>query len=88
MRGSQQPEQLFCSTGDCLEPAVAHGQVTLEVGAQAGAAPDDARQTFSLPLCKHHAHLLGSGTTLVSVSSGLPRAGDGRRAPAGPDGVP
>lgn len=76
MCGSQQPEQLFCSAGDCLEPAAGHGRVTFEVDASAGAAGDEARQTFSLPLCEHHAHLLHRGVTLVSFGTHLRDAGD------------
>ncbi len=68
MCGFDQPERLFCSAGDCLEDAITHGRATFEARAHARATPDEERQTFSLPLCLHHAHLLGSGTTLVEFS--------------------
>lgn len=71
MDESGPPDGLFCSAGDCLEDAVAHGQVTLEVGARAGAVRGEERQTFSLPLCRHHAHLLGFGNTIATFSNGL-----------------
>ena len=71
-------EELFCSSGDCLEEAVAHGQVTVEVAALEDAGPGQERHTFSLPLCGQHARLLGSGTTVVAFSNGLPGEGDGR----------
>ena len=71
-------EELFCSSGDCLEEAVAHGQVTLEVTALAAPGPGQERHTFSLPLCGQHARLLGRGTSVVAFSSGTPGERDGR----------
>ncbi|HEU4335744.1 MAG TPA: hypothetical protein VFR45_00390 [Nocardioides sp.] len=75
-------EELFCSSGDCLEDAVVHGQVTLGVGmgvgTLAGAGPGQERHTFNLPLCGEHARLLGYGTTVVAFSNGLPEEADGR----------
>ena len=64
-------EELFCSAGDCLDGAVAYGQVTVEVGAAADATPGEERLTFSLPLCHMHARLLGFDTTIVAFSNGL-----------------
>jgi hypothetical protein len=78
MSSSGQPERLFCSAGDCLEDAITHGQATFEVGAEARAAPDEQRQSFTLPLCLHHARLLGFGNTLVGFSVGLLEDMDGR----------
>ena len=73
MRRSGQPQRSFCSAGDCLDDAVTHGQVTFEVG-----AVDDEWQTFSLPLCQHHAHLLGLDNTLVNFRVGLLEDAGGR----------
>ena len=78
MSSARQPERLFCSAGDCLEDAITHGRVTIEVGAEARAAPDEERQSFALPLCLHHAHLLGFRNTLVDFSVGLLEDMDGR----------
>lgn len=65
-------ERLFCSATDCLEEAVVIGRATLEVGTLAAASEREAHQTFSLPLCAHHAHLLSFAARLVSFDTGMP----------------
>ena len=62
-------EALYCSAGDCLAEAVVFGHVTIRVSRLDVAHPD-ALQTFTLPLCPHHAVVLGRDNALVDFGNG------------------
>ena len=63
-------EQIFCTAGECLEEAVVVGHATIRVSPLAGAADSEVWQTFALPLCAHHAHLLRLENQLVEFDNG------------------
>ena len=71
-----EPERLFCTAGDCLDPALVIGRVTVEVSHLVQALDCERRHTFTHPLCRHHAHLLRMDNTLVEFDSGALRRED------------
>jgi hypothetical protein len=71
-----EPERLFCTAGDCLDPALVIGHATFEVSPMVGAPDCERRHTFTLPLCGQHAHLLRMDNTLVEFDSGALRRED------------
>ena len=64
------PEKIYCTAGECLEVAVVVGHATIQVSPRVGAAVSEVWQTFALPLCAHHAHLLRLDNQLVEFDNG------------------
>ena len=60
-----------CSVADCLETAHTMGSASVRISPDIGAPPDFESDTFGLPLCTDHAHLLRLGCTLTRFRSGL-----------------
>ncbi len=65
-----EPERLYCTAGECVEEAIVVGYATLRVNPLAGAPHEERMQTFTLPMCPHHAYLLRLTNTLVEFDSG------------------
>lgn len=68
---TDEPEQIYCTAGECLEEAIVTGHATIQVNALAAAPDHEVWQTFTLPLCAHHAHLLRYDNHLVDFDNGI-----------------
>jgi hypothetical protein len=69
LMSSFQPERLYCTAGECLEPAVTAARMTVHADAPADAPDHERLVTFTLPLCDHHAELLHFGSNLAVFQS-------------------
>lgn len=71
-----EPERLYCTAGECLDEALVVAYAVFEVSPSVGAPDCERRQTFALPLCPKHAHLLRMDNTLVEFNSGTLKRND------------
>jgi hypothetical protein len=71
-------ERLYCTAGECLEPAVTAARMTVHTDPPADAPEHERLVTFTLPLCAHHADLLHFGSNLAVFQSGELESGEGQ----------